>query len=206
MTDSGGNLFATALENYKKQNYPEAEKLCRPLADTPLATPRACLLLGLILGKTNRWPDAVNWLAQAAELDPTAPEIWSEWGRACNVLQDYARAADCFAHYLKLRPENADGYFCLGNAYQQLGRNDEAVTLYQRAVKLNPNDAAAWNNLGKAFSELNRLPEAVAAYDRALNLKPESELTRRNRSIALLKSGRWDDGWRDYEWRRSVAV
>ncbi len=206
MNDSGNNLLAAALENYKNQNYPEAEKLCRPLADSPLATPRACLLLGLILGKTNRWPEAVQWLARAAELDPTAPEIWSEWGRASNSLGDYAKAAECFARFIELRPDNADGYFCLGNAAQQLGRPEDAVTLYHQAIERNANDAAAWNNLGKAFSELNRLAEAMAAYERALILKPDAELTRRNRGIALLKSGRWLEGWRDYEWRRSILV
>lgn len=206
MNDSGKNAFARALENYQQQQYAEAEKLCHPLAANPQTTARACLLLGLILGKTERLPEAVQWFARAAELDPAAPEIWSEWGRASNALQDYIRAADCFARFIALRPDNADGYFCLANAYQQAGRYEEAVAMYRQAVERDAGDAASWNNLGKAFSELNQLPEALAAYDRAQALQPDSALTRRNRGIALLKSGRWLEGWPEYEWRRSIAT
>ena len=200
------HLLADAIENYKHQRYAEAENLCRQLTADPSPASRPCFLLGLVLGKTHRWPEAAQWLERAAELDPAAPEVWSELGRAANAQGDHARAAGCFQRFIELKPANADGYFCLGNALQRLGRHDDAVALYGKAVELNAGDSAAWNNLGRALTELNRLPEAIAAFDRALALQPDSALTRRNRALALLKTGRWQEGWRDYESRRSNLI
>ena len=204
--ESDAKRLAAAIESYRNARYAEAEEICRPLTSGPAPSSRPCFLLGLILGKTKRQAEGAQWLRRAAELDPAAPEVWSELGRACNSLDDYAGAAESFRRYIELRPANPDGYFCLGNACQQLGRHEEAVGLYRSAVRLNASDAAAWNNLGKALTELNRLPEAVAAFDQSLDLKPESDLARRNRAIALLKAGRWEEGWRDYEWRRSALI
>ena len=199
-------LLAAAIGNYRRRHYAEAEDLCRQLTSGQSPTSRACFLLGLVLGKTGRQTEAVPWLERAAQLDPAAPEIWSELGRASNALGDYARAADCFRRFIELRPDNADGYFCLANARQRLGQHEDAIADYEKSVELNASDSAAWNNLGKALTELNRLPEAVTAFDRALVLKPNSALARRNRALALLKTGRWKEGWHDYEWRRSRMI
>jgi tetratricopeptide (TPR) repeat protein len=206
MEKSLQKLLATAIESYQLQHYDEAESICRQLTSGPAPTSRACFLLGLVLGKTDHKTEAMPWLERAAELDPAAPEVWSELGRASNALGDYSRAADCFRRFIKLKPENADGYFCLANAQQRLGQHEDAVVLYGKSVELNAGDSAAWNNLGKALTELNRLPEAVTAFDRALVLKTDSALVRRNRALALLKAGRWEEGWREYEWRRSNLI
>jgi tetratricopeptide (TPR) repeat protein len=206
MNESDEQLLTGAIESYRGRRYAEAEAICRQLTAVPSPGSRPCYLLGLVLGKTNRQTEAVRWLERASELDPAAPQVWSELGRACNAQGDFARAAGCFQRFIELMPSNADGYFCLGNAYQRMGRHEEAVSVYGRSVELNAGDSAAWNNLGMAFSELNRLPEAVAAYDRALALDTGFALARRNRAIALLKAGRWTEGWPDYEWRRSVLL
>jgi tetratricopeptide (TPR) repeat protein len=206
MEKSLQKLLGAAIGNYQCQHYAEAESLCRQLTSGPSPTNRACFLLGLVLGKTGRQTEAIPWLERAAQLDPAAPEVWSEIGRASNTLGDYARAADCFRRFIELRPENADGYFCLANAQQRLGQHEDAVALYRKSVELNAGDSPAWNNLGKALTELNRLPAALTAFGRALALEPGSALARRNRALALLKSGRWEEGWRDYEWRRSNLI
>ena len=152
MSESVEKILAAAIEHYKAQRYAEAESLCRQLTSLPSPTSRSCFLLGLALGKTNHWPEAGQWLGKAAELDPAAPEVWSELGRAYNALKDYARAADCFRRFIELRPANSFGYWGLGNAYQQLGQHERAVALYGQAVELNAKDAAAWKNMGKALT------------------------------------------------------
>jgi tetratricopeptide (TPR) repeat protein len=197
--------WRAALASYQAGQFAEAESLCREIISAGAKGGRPPFLLGMIMGKTGRWREAVEHLRRAESLDPNAPEIPAELGRACNALGEYASAADCFARFVSMRPENADGHFALGNACQQLGENERAVFHYHRALELNPRDSGAWNNLGKALTELLRLEEAVAAFDQALDVRADYPLARRNRAIALLKRGRFEEGWRDFESRRSLA-
>ena len=54
---------------------------------------------------------------------------------------------------------------------------------------------------GNGLIKLNRLEEALAAYGQALKLKPDDVDTRWNRALALLQLGRFQEGWREYEYR-----
>src|SRR6185437_8582347 len=61
--------------------------------------------------------------------------------------------------------------------------------------------AIAWNNLGLACQAMNRLPEAIAAFRRAVALSPAFAHAHWNLSLALLASGDYAEGFREYEWR-----
>jgi len=38
-----------------------------------------------------------------------------------------------------------------GNAFDDLGKYDEAIKCYNEAIRLNPSDSAAWSNKGVAL-------------------------------------------------------
>jgi tetratricopeptide (TPR) repeat protein len=93
----------------------------------------------------------------------------------------------------------------LGLALAAADRNDEAIAAYRRALALKPDHAVASNNLGLALQASNRLPEAIAAYREALLAAPDFAQAHWNLSLALLAHGEFAEGWREYEWRLSIA-
>jgi predicted TPR repeat methyltransferase len=70
-------------------------------------------------------------------------------------------------------PDSADGWYRLGNARQDEGRDDLAAACYERAVRLEPGYAKAWNNLGVSRYKLGRAELASEAYRCALASEPD---------------------------------
>ena len=124
------------------------------------------------------------------------------------VLRDRGRPKEAVAEYelaLALAPDNTETLNNLGVALVDLGRLGEAVAHYERALALQPNRAETHNNLGIALQRQSRYAEALACYGRALALKPDYAEAHFNCAYALLLTGELDQGWREYEWRFTVA-
>lgn len=85
--------------------------------------------------------------------------------------------------------------------YRTQGQLDEAITHGLRAVALAPEDAAAFYNLGVIHYDRLEIEQAIAAERRALALQPGMAEAHFELAEQLLLSGRFDEGWREYDWR-----
>jgi protein O-GlcNAc transferase len=99
---------------------------------------------------------------------------------------------------MALSPDAAEAYFLLGDAYQCLGKLDDALASYRRAIKLQPRHALAHNNMGGAFQHQGRLDAAIACYRQALALKPDFPEAFNNLGGALQLQGRLDESIDQY--------
>ena len=72
----------------------------------------------------------------------------------------------------------------------QAGRLEEAAKAYRAYLETDPSRPEALSNLGAVLVALGRNDEAITAYDRALLAAPGHPGIRRNRTLALYKSGR----------------
>ena len=117
---------------------------------------------------------------------PEAPE---------EALASYDRA-------IALKPDYAEAYNNRGNALHDLKRPADALASYDKAIALKPDYAEAYNNRGNALQDLKRPAEALASYDKAIALKPDYAEAYWNQSLCLLLMGRFEQGWRQYEWRK----
>ena len=59
----------------------------------------------------------------------------------------------------------------------------------------------ALTTLGKIFSDVRCLDLAMRCYQQAVWVAPGYALGHWNRALALLASGNWKEGWREFEWR-----
>ncbi|RKT27665.1 tetratricopeptide repeat protein [Paraburkholderia sp. RAU2J] len=160
---------------------------------------------GNALAGLNRPLDALAAFDRAIASMPQAAPFWNN--RAC-LLRDMGRAGDALAdldHALALRPDYAAAWSNRGNVLTDMNRPQEAEHSYRRALELAPAFVDAWNNLGLAQTDLDQHAQALSSYERALALDPESVETRWNQSLCLLRMGRFEAGWRQYEsrWERS---
>jgi predicted O-linked N-acetylglucosamine transferase (SPINDLY family) len=85
------------------------------------------------------------------------------------------------------------------NSLLGLGRQREALDLYERYLKTTPQSAEAWHNRGTALAQMKRYAEALSCYDSALALCPGSAQTWNARGNLLFEERRYDEAPASYE-------
>jgi tetratricopeptide (TPR) repeat protein len=79
----------------------------------------------------------------------------------------------------------------LGEAYESMGKWQEAADTYQKAITLKPDVAANYNNLGNDLAKSGKVDEARAAYQKYVDLNPtDAALAWRNFGTVLYNSNR----------------
>jgi tetratricopeptide (TPR) repeat protein len=79
----------------------------------------------------------------------------------------------------------------LGEAYESMGKWQEAADTYQKAIALKPDVAANYNNLGNDLAKSGKVDEARVAYQKYVDLNPaDAALAWRNFGTVLYNSNR----------------
>lgn len=157
---------------------------------------------GNVLRELKRPGEALESFDKAIALRPDYAEAHNNRGA---VLRDLGRPGESLANCEKaiaLKSDYADAYNNRGNALRELRRPEEAVTCYNRAIALKRDDASAYYNRGNTLLDLKRPEEAIADFDMAIALKPEYASAHWNQSHCFLQMGLFEQGWRQYEWRK----
>lgn len=75
--------------------------------------------------------------------------------------------------YIKKYPRTIFFYNLLGSSYQKIGKQDEAIEIFNRGLKINPNNIYILNNLGNSYKYLLEYEKAEKIFCQIINLKPE---------------------------------
>ena len=99
-----------------------------------------------------------------------------------------------------IKPDMADAYFGLGNAYSKIGMYKEEVEAYKQAVRIKPDYAVAYYNLGVVYGEnLKMYKEAIEAFKQAIVINPGDSNTHYNLGIIYLLSHDRDSALAEYK-------
>ncbi|MBY0431608.1 MAG: tetratricopeptide repeat protein, partial [Rhodospirillales bacterium] len=136
---------------------------------------------------------------QALACDPGRAEaafnlanVLSEQGHAEAALSAYRRA-------LATAPEWPQFHYNHANLLNSLDRLDEATRGYLRLLRLTAGrHGDAWINLGKVAEKQGHPDFALRCFEHVAAADPGNVSTRWNRALALLLTGRWSEGWREY--------
>ena len=145
-----------------------------------------------------------RFLRQAGTHDINAVERRLGGDRRRLAMEREARLADDEVEVLgHLAPvdDGADLERNRGFAAQRLAgtpnrRCDDGEVLFGRGK--------AYSNRGNALRDLKRSEEALASYDKAIALNPDYAEAFLNQSLCLLQMGHYEQGWRQYEWRKKL--
>jgi len=97
-----------------------------------------------------------------------------------------------------------DAHHVLGIIQASQGKNDQALTSYNRALAVQPNHADTLSNRGNVLAGLQRFDEALASYNRALAAKPNHTGALNNRGVTLHTLGRHGEALASFE--RAIAL
>ncbi len=156
---------------------------------------------GIALNDMGRPDEAAACYEQALVLKPDDHRVINNLGVVRFLQNDPDTAATLHQRSLAIQPDYPEALSNLSVIRRLKSDLDGAILHCQKALALRPDYPDALNNLGNALKDARRLEKAVAAYQGAVRLKPDDAEFHHNLSMALLALGRFDEGWREYEWR-----
>jgi tetratricopeptide (TPR) repeat protein len=102
---------------------------------------------------------------------------------------------------LQLRPELSGVLNNLGITLYEKGEPEEAERCFLRSLEIDSDQNNAYINLAKSCRDQRRVADAEEALLKALELYPEQPEIHWDLSLALLELGKFEEGWKEYEWR-----
>lgn len=124
---------------------------------------------------------AIYDFSKAIELDPTFADAYRRRAFAEYRQRRYLGAARDCGEYVRLRPDDGEGYYCRGIMLSRAGDQDAAIADYQHAIELTDSAATAgnaWYGIGLCHERAQRPAEAIEAYRRTVEVYPDQAQAR----------------------------
>jgi tetratricopeptide (TPR) repeat protein len=161
----------------------------------------AYINLGFALKAVGRIEDAATSYREALRINPTSTQAHINLANLLQEQKRYAKAETGYREALRIAPETADAHAYLATALQAQDKFGEAEFHCREALRIRHNFPEAHNNLAWMLEQRGELEGAIAFAREAIRLRPDFPDAHMNLSAALLLTGQFDEGWREYEWR-----
>jgi len=161
----------------------------------------AYLNLGGLYARSQQSDKAVKVYEQALAINPGFVEGHILLARLSGEIKQLEKAIRHYKTTIELCPTHVEAHYSLANIYREENRLEEAKFHYLKALEKQPDNFQIRNNLGLLYASLDQLDEAESALRQALlgALNPPEILV--NLSHLLLAQGRFEEGWKLYEYR-----
>ena len=152
-------------------------------------------MLGVAYFRQNRYPDAIQALHQAIELNPkVSPDYpyhpYYDLGMVYLKQGNFDDAISCFERAIELDPNQIRAYYSLGNTYIRQGniqKGAELIRKYQNlkpymnfvsqleiALQQNPDNPERWYQLGRLHAQYGRFEKAIMPLEQSIKLSPNN--------------------------------
>jgi Flp pilus assembly protein TadD len=156
---------------------------------------------GLERARAGEIQDAEGWLWIAHLFRPEHAPTLSCLGDVLRRLGRVEEALPLLEQGAALAPESWEAQSDFGLALCEVDRVPEAAGAIERAVRLHGMDARLASNLAMVRRCEGRVEEALVLLDEAIAQQPDFAAAHVNRAHLLLLLGRFEEGWKEYEWR-----
>jgi tetratricopeptide (TPR) repeat protein len=141
---------------------------------------RAWVILGEFLLTEHQIDSGMDAYQKAIAVNANDPITRRLYAFALTDRSKFAEAVPVWQAYIKLAPEDPDGFDRLGLTLMQLKRYDDAVQALQIAVKLDPEVVDYQSHLATAYLHSGKSENADAAYEKLAGLNPPATMLNRN--------------------------
>ena len=192
------SLLQDAINNFKRNNFPEAKILLFKILDIEPYNFDALNIIGVITVKENNHIEAINFFKKAQKIRPDNNLINFNLGKALSEIGNDLEAIKYYKIAIRLDKNHLGSWLNFANSLYQLERYDEALTHYDQAIKLKPDYAEAYHNKGNIFRKFKRYDEALSYYDQAIRLKPDYVDAFKNMGNTLHQLKRYEEALNNY--------
>ncbi len=126
--------------------------------------------LGDVYKALNNYPQAVAAYKQAIKLDPNYAWPYNNLGMVYEAMGEYDLAISTLKQVINRHTDNEDkalSWNTLGDVYNTLNREHEAVAAYEEAIRLDPDFTWPYLSLGAIYEKRGQHDQATALYQQA---------------------------------------
>jgi len=166
--------------------------------------PHARYALGLLDGQAGDYAAAAEHLNRLLSAHPDHVEAWNALGNVYKLQRKWDGAITCYRRAVALNPQLASALSNLGTCLRNQGRGHDAIDYLARAAELDPANTEILFNWYLGMMDVGSVEEGEQGLLRVLDREPENAEARFALGCQLLAAGRFNEGWREYEWRNRV--
>ena len=135
---------------------------------------------------------ALSEIVVLLEKFPTSSALSNIHGVVLCGLGKHEDAIKAYKKSISIRPENADAFNNLGNAFADQNKFEDSVSAYLKALEIKPKYADAYNNMGVSLKAQGKLEAAAAAYGNAIKIAPSYHEAYTNLANTLRVQGNFE--------------
>ena len=137
----------------------------------------------------------IDKIEKDANAKPKDVAAWNQLGNVsmrAAMFDDtyYAKAADAYAHVLKLDADNLQALRGIGDIDYDTNKYDEAIAAYEHYLKKKPDDPEVRTDLGTMYLYTGNPDQALLQYQRALKVKPDMFQAYYNMGVAFAQQNK----------------
>lgn len=193
-SDFGAALFSSGRAEEACGAFEEAIRLQPDLAHAHRNLGDALVALGFV-------SEGMASYERALALIPTDAGAWNNLGNAALKIRDFVKAEACYRRATELEPRLLQAQSNLGDALLKLDRPAETIPCAERVIAMDPQFPGGHQNRAIALMRLGDFSAAEAGFRRAIQCDPTHADSHLGLGILCLLHDRYQEGWREYEWR-----
>ena len=168
----GYNLWGNAL--YGQERYKEAIEQYEQVIELDAEAAYAYYNIANCNADLGDADKALAFYGRALEIEPDYPLPYYRRAMLYQyTLEDPHKAAIDYLAYVKIEPEDFDGYLGLARTYVALGKNKDAKEAFERAIELRDDEPNALNELANICFDEEDYERAEQLYLAALKADPD---------------------------------
>jgi len=149
------------VENYQNRDYKSLVKNAQQYVDTNTSSAMAWNLLALGHRYTNNVKAAQKIYEDLLNLNPGNFLLSTNLGNLYMAIGKISKAIDCFEIAFRKEPKHVANLEALAIAYQDTGRNKEAIGCFKKVLELDESKESARYHLARMLVRLNSYSEAI---------------------------------------------
>jgi tetratricopeptide (TPR) repeat protein len=189
-------LHEAGLGHLQAGRFLDAQMCCRQALALDAKHADTLQLMGLLSLHAKQYDAAIEWVGRANQADPKTDYLAS-LGSALQQQGLHEEAVKAFDKAVLIRPDDAELWTQLANAFVLLKRPDPAILSYEHALKLNPRYWYAVYNYAVLLLQSMRFEEALINFNLCDELQPDHAATLNNRSKTLHDLSRYQEALSD---------
>ena len=148
---------------------------------------------------TKDFKQAIYYLNICRDINNSIPDVYFSLGISHRELNQYSLAKENYIKCLELDKNNIKAKYNLAKILSIEGKDDEAANHYIEILQINPLFLKALINLSNFYFFKKDYNKSLDYINKALTVDPSSALSKYNKSLILLKIGKFEEGWDLYE-------